>query len=371
METSTTTSQRFLQISLQKKGGGAIDSLEFSNGLVSNNFSHTVIIADGNELSEKFETLPNRMVVRVKTFNSTRRDFFIATFMFGFIRLVSEVYRARPEIIYVTHRHPWMVFVFILNIFLRAKIYSVAHDNPFAPKENDSYIENKLERISLKLSHTIVTHSEFVAKGIRNSLPKKPVEVLALGAYSSMISPRLDVATKPPLCFGFIGRIEKYKGISDFIEAATFLEEQNIPCRFLIAGNGLLSDKEKEMLSMLKNVDTHIRWLSTQELAEYVSQVDVIVLPYQDATQSGVVSIALAAGIPVISTDVGGLPEYIHDGRNGLVVNSGSVKMLVEAMKNLATNHQLCQNMAQQMRLFADEISWEKSVKKIILPAQT
>lgn len=363
-------SLRFLQISLQKRGGGAIDSLEFSNGLVSNNFTHTVIIANGNELVEKFETFSNRKVVCVKTFSSNRLDFLVQTITFGFIRLVKEVYRAHPDVIYVTHRHPWMIFVFIINIFLCAKVYSVAHDNPFVPKEKDSYIENRLERISLKLSHVVITHSEFVAKGIRTSLPDKTVEVIALGAYGSMIPARTDIATSLPLCFGFIGRIEKYKGISDFLEAAILLEGQNVPSRFVIAGNGSLTDREKEMLSNLKNVDTHIGWLSTQELVDYISRVDVIVLPYLDATQSGVVSIALAAGIPVISTDVGGLSEYIHHERNGIIIKSDSVKMLTDAMICLAINQQLCKDMAKEMTVFSNEISWAKSVKKIMALAE-
>lgn len=363
-------SLRFLQISLQKKGGGAIDSLEFSNGLVSNNFFHTVIIAKGNELAEKFNTTPIRKVICVGTFNSDRLDFIIKTGTFRFIRLIFEVCRARPDVIYVTHRHPWMLFVFTANIFLRAKVYSVAHDNPFIPKEKDSYIENRLERINLMLSHVVIAHSEFVAKAIRGSLPRKKVEVIPLGPYGSMISPRTNFAIHIPLCFGFIGRIEKYKGISDFLEAALLLEEQDVPSKFLIAGSGLLTSKEKKLLTKLKNVDTHIGWLSTSELCDYISRVDVIVLPYLDATQSGVVSIALAAGIPVISTDVGGLPEYIHNERNGIVIESSSVKLLASAMVRLTKNQQLYKDMSKQMSVFADEISWKKSANKIIALAK-
>ncbi|MFZ8847861.1 MAG: hypothetical protein ACO2O4_01285, partial [Minisyncoccia bacterium] len=61
---------KVLLLSLQKFGGGAIDALEMSNGLVENKFFHYILISEGNELSDKFTDSEYRKVIKIKTFAS-------------------------------------------------------------------------------------------------------------------------------------------------------------------------------------------------------------------------------------------------------------------------------------------------------------
>ena len=67
-------------------------------------------------------------------------------------------------------------------------------------------------------------------------------------------------------------------------------------------------------------------------MADYFVAADLVVLPYLSATQSGITQIAYAFGLPVISTNVGGLPEVVKDGRTGYVVESGDAAALSRAV---------------------------------------
>jgi glycosyltransferase involved in cell wall biosynthesis len=62
------------------------------------------------------------------------------------------------------------------------------------------------------------------------------------------------------------------------------------------------------------------RYVGDEEVGLYFSAADVVVLPYTSATQSGVVQIAFAFEKPVISTRVGGIPEVVNDGVNGILI---------------------------------------------------
>jgi glycosyltransferase involved in cell wall biosynthesis len=67
-------------------------------------------------------------------------------------------------------------------------------------------------------------------------------------------------------------------------------------------------------------VQFYSEYVPNEQLAVYFSAADVVVLPYLEATQSGVAQIALGFETPVIATSVGGMPETIEDGKTGLIV---------------------------------------------------
>ena len=72
--------------------------------------------------------------------------------------------------------------------------------------------------------------------------------------------------------------------------------------------------------------------MPNEELGLYFSAADVVVLPYVDATQSGVTQLAYGFEKPVITTSVGGIPEVVKDGETGLVVPPEDSQALGEAI---------------------------------------
>ncbi|MBX6744599.1 MAG: glycosyltransferase, partial [Acetobacteraceae bacterium] len=77
------------------------------------------------------------------------------------------------------------------------------------------------------------------------------------------------------------------------------------------------------------------RWVAEAEIPALIAAADALVLPYREASQSGVVSLAHAMGVPVVATPVGGLREQVADGVNGVLAAAPEPEALAAAMARL------------------------------------
>ena len=156
------------------------------------------------------------------------------------------------------------------------------------------------------------------------------------GAKGSLtLSPRIaryrtgflvtSVATSlaDPSTFLFFGRIESYKGLEFFLEAGTLLVKRGFKPRLIVAGTGSDLARHRARISRMPWVELVDRRIDADEIPDLFARSSAVVLPYTDATQSGVVAMAFGFGRPAISTNVGGLPDVICDGYNGLLVPEG------------------------------------------------
>ena len=75
-------------------------------------------------------------------------------------------------------------------------------------------------------------------------------------------------------------------------------------------------------------------FVPNEEVAKYYEVSDVVILPYRSATQSGILNVAYGFNKPVIVTDVGGLAEFVDDGKTGFVVEPNSPEAIVESVEN-------------------------------------
>ena len=88
-------------------------------------------------------------------------------------------------------------------------------------------------------------------------------------------------------------------------------------------------------LGIENQVKLRLGWVPEIEVPLLLAAADLVVLPYRSGSQSAVAPLALAAGLPVLSTRVGGLPEIVQDGINGVLVKPGSVDELTKAFSEL------------------------------------
>jgi glycosyltransferase involved in cell wall biosynthesis len=124
--------------------------------------------------------------------------------------------------------------------------------------------------------------------------------------------PRPKALEPRPGSILFVGRIRKYKGLK-LLNAAWPLISH--PQKSLtIAGKGRgISFYQSDRIKI------HNKWLTDREIEDLIDAHAVVVLPYLEASQSGVIPIATSRGVPVVVTPVGGLPSQIHDGVSGIV----------------------------------------------------
>jgi glycosyltransferase involved in cell wall biosynthesis len=202
-----------------------------------------------------------------------------------------------------------------------------------------------------------------VAMGI----PSEKIEVVPHGDYSffrNYTGGELPRSGKKTVLF--FGRIEPYKGIEYFIEAAK-KANINIPdSTFIIAGDG---DLRPYRGLIDNNVIFNIinRYIDDREVAELFSTANFIVLPYISATQSGIIPIAYAFKKPVIVTSVGSLPEVVEDGTTGLIVPPKDVETLSSAIIKLLKDDKLAKTMGENAyRKMNNELSWDLISRKLV-----
>ncbi len=102
------------------------------------------------------------------------------------------------------------------------------------------------------------------------------------------------------------------------------------------------------------------------DMAAYLSVTDVLVLPYINASQSGNTVMAYSAGIPVVCTDVGGLPEMVDDGKSGYVISPEDPQAIAEAVVKCLDEENYAKMSEYAISLSKGEFGWETIAKKTI-----
>jgi glycosyltransferase involved in cell wall biosynthesis len=104
-----------------------------------------------------------------------------------------------------------------------------------------------------------------------------------------------------------------------------------------------------------------LRYHAIAEVAKFFRAADIVVLPYRSASQSAMAQLAFAFGKPVVATRVGGLPEIIEDGWNGLLVNPRDEEALACAIKRLLVDLPLRQSLGSRAaEVAASRHSWDR-----------
>jgi glycosyltransferase involved in cell wall biosynthesis len=359
---------RLLLISLQKNGAGPRDALEFSNALCELRTTHTIIISSGNELLHRYNSNAYRTVRTLSTYNSLMPSFLLWTLtLVRPLQLAIRILREKPAVIFSTHFHPWLTMLPTLCGLLHAKLYVAAHENPFTDKEGGA-LSKRIERSQLQTADVIICYSEFIKQQLQGKIFNARFLVLPLGAYHSAIEelknahlPRIETSGLPLLVS--VGRLEPYKGLHVLIDAYELLHAQEIQVKLLIAGRGELSDELKEKIYEL-GIILENRWLTASEITNFVIQSDLVVLPYLQASQSGVIPLALAAGKPVVTTNVGGLSEQVDDNQTGRLVTPGNPHALAHAIKELLSNPEKITQMGLKARVLGStRLSWKRAAE--------
>jgi glycosyltransferase involved in cell wall biosynthesis len=132
---------------------------------------------------------------------------------------------------------------------------------------------------------------------------------------------------------GSVGWLTPIKGHQYLVEAMATLKPQYPTLQCLIIGSGPL-ETELMQLADEKGVATAIRFLGyTQDIPSYLSAMDIFVLPSLNEGMGRALIEAMAVGLPVVATNVGGIPAVVQDGTTGLLVAPGNSHAVAEAIE--------------------------------------
>ncbi|WP_380784367.1 glycosyltransferase family 4 protein [Sphingomonas sp. R86520] len=163
------------------------------------------------------------------------------------------------------------------------------------------------------------------------------------------------------------GRMEAYKGLDVLLPAITDMANRGCAVDLELAGSGPEIDRLENDFRAVPHVRVDNRFVSSALLIEKIRAADCVLLPYLDATQSGVLAAAFANGRFVIASRVGGLSDLVEHGVNGLLVPPGDAPALVDALDMVAGDAGLRQRLrAGARRTAEDRLDWGPIAARMI-----
>ncbi len=165
----------------------------------------------------------------------------------------------------------------------------------------------------------------------------------------------------------FVGRLHIIKGVKYLIEALKIISQKYTSTRLVLVGEGEERQRLQEMVKGLglSNRVSFVGSVPNRKVAEYMSAADVFVLPSLSEGFPVVIPEAMAAGLPIVTTNVRGLPEIVKDGENGFTVDPQNSQQLAEKISLLLDDKELRQKISRNNRRKARQYSWETVVEKL------
>lgn len=361
--------KRIAIVYLGRKGGGATYSLEITKALLKKNIEIFTIISEDIENRQQWENLTeykNYTLRCLPTYSS--KIGFLKSFFPNkkYKKCIQELKGWNPEAIYI----PMITLNArkIISHFDRKIIVTTIHDIVPHPGERNILQYLIFESIKKRSSKLIVLTESF--KNIVSQRYGVSIENVCHIPHAGFCFNPLDAKPKYNEIFYsilFFGRITPYKGLSVLLTAFE-LAKQTLPMlKLTIAGNGEISEYEQNIINRNRDCINIInQWLPETEIYNLFSKSDLVVLPYIEASQSGVAAAAFGAGRTIVASDIGGLKEQVEPG-GGITVKPGSPEDLSSAIINLYRNPNLIKDKNKQaLKYFEQALTWDASAQKLI-----
>jgi len=283
-------------------------------------------------------------------------------FALGFLRLPAIAARLtrflreqRSEVALCTMVHLWNPLLAGAIRRAGAAYALVVHDA--APHPGDNHLWRGLMlRNDFRQANLLVSLTDAVAARLTGEqrVPANKVIRSRLGAFRYGTGAARTLGPAPHRLL-FFGRLLPYKGLDRLIEAMRLLEGEKYPVRLRLVGQGPL-----ELGPLPGNVDLERRWAAEEEIPDLFAAADLAVLPYQEASQSGVLPIAQHLGLPSLVTPVGGLLEQVEGGDSGFVADDVSASGLARSIKKIFQNPAAYKNLSQRLIASGSDEQWSE-----------
>jgi glycosyltransferase involved in cell wall biosynthesis len=165
--------------------------------------------------------------------------------------------------------------------------------------------------------------------------------IVVLGNPTVVPAETVDRAGRSSVQFVSLGRIARQKGSFDVLQAfAALSDEAGASARLVFAGDGDVDALRERATALGDRVDVH-EWIDSARRDALLEASDVFVLPsYAEGVPMAMLE-AMAHGLPVVTTAVGGIPDVVSDRHEGLIVEPGNVAELRQAMQTLIEDDSL------------------------------
>ena len=208
------------------------------------------------------------------------------------------------------------------------------------------------------IAHTTYTRTQLLADGV----PGTAITVIPHGLlHTDRVPDELSTGTDRIL---FFGSLKPYKGVDTLLRAFAALSPAVREQTTLhIAGKPAMDIQPLRSLADDLSVETQIDWelghVEASDLGALFGQASVVALPYRRIDQSGVLLTAIAAGVPIVATNVGGISETITDGTHGILTDPDAPEAFSRGLEQVLTDRDRRDRFTSALEtLRADWPSW-------------
>jgi len=292
----------------------------------------------------------------------------------------------RADIIYTMDLYSPGYYSMLFAKFWRKKfVVRFAGDSAWETAQNSGlteddilhFQEKKYSRVIEKLKHkryrilrsadAVVAVSNFMKDlAIKIGAAPKKIEVIYNAVDFFVVLPGRQMPSSPTLVFS--GRLTPWKGVDMLVKIVAKLKEQYQDLIFEVLGGGSELRKLKELARKL-GVEENVKFrgqITEEETHKVFSRATVFVLNTNYEGLSHAILNAMQIGVPVITTPVGGNPELIRDGENGLLVTYNYERAWEKAIRQLLENEDLREKFVAAGKKMSEKFKWEELVKKTI-----
>lgn len=239
-----------------------------------------------------------------------------------------------------------------------------------------------LYRLMYMLCDRVIIHSKTGKEEIINlyGVDQSKIHVIPHGNYKFFIPEQVlsGAAAKSALSIDpkcktilFFGAIRENKGLKNILLALPMIKDSIPDVKLLIVGEPWEDYKKYRSIISDKNLDGNVwerlAYVRNNDLPLFFSASDLVVLPYNEVTGSGVLQIAYAFGKPVVATDLGSFREAIEDGKNGYLVPLKDTQRLAEKCVAVLADDEKMKKLGDYSRYLADSrFSWDSIATETI-----
>jgi glycosyltransferase involved in cell wall biosynthesis len=243
----------------------------------------------------------------------------------------------------------YIVFLISKYLFTKKVIYHIHGGEFHIFYANATLATKKLIRHLIENADCIACLSKQWETFFVNNFQPKRIKIIPNFIDETLIL-KTKKATNEKVTFLFLGKIVKGKGIYDLLNTIKILSlKADLNFELWIGGNGEIENLKKYIT--LNKLNEHIKflgWISGNKKQETLRCADVYVLPsYNEGMPVSIIE-SMAQGLPVIATNVGGIPELVLDGESGLLIEPGDTLALFRSMETLIKNHSLIEEMGRK-----------------------
>lgn len=251
----------------------------------------------------------------------------------------------RPDIIHFQCGVIWELA--LARLFPATPIVVTIHDvtrHPNVHKLSQKLFQYPIDHAA-GIADAIIVHGDQIkaAATARFEIPRAKAKFFSIphgviARYGSGIG-RVNVAQGGNVLM--FGSINRYKGVEYLVAAEPLIRARLPNVNICIAGSPASHSYHSELLASGQKIDLKLRRQADDEVTELFRWADVVVLPYIEASQSGVLQLAFSFGVPTVVTSVGGLPEVVIHEKNGLVVPPRDASALADAVIRMLSDTEL------------------------------